>query len=177
MQVIAIDPGIRNLAIAIFAFSQDRCSCNVVWSNVFDISKIKKGGRGGEIDIDMQLLQDACIKMKNAAELVAPTTDTCLLEFQAPIGFSACRWNIYVEGAIASCLTFLGYKVITIQPSVAKRKLCLSTGDYRMNKKHALKFAQQNCFSTDGQPITNHHVADCFILAKYFVWLNNIFYT
>ena len=55
-----------------------------------------------------------------------------------------------------------GVIVHSLQPSVVKRKLKLATGSYADNKRQAFIYAQKHCES-----ITSHHLADCFLLAKY----------
>jgi hypothetical protein len=90
--------------------------------------------------------------------------DTAVIEYQAPMGVQhTCRWNAYVEGALATSLCILGLNVMTGHPSAIKTKLGLATGNYTNNKRMAFLYASEQC-----QDITSHHEADCFILAKWF---------
>jgi hypothetical protein len=107
-------------------------------------------------------------KIADACKLMAQmckhfTADTCLLEYQAPMGnVHASRWNCYTEGALAACLSSMGLNVVTLHPSAVKRKLKLATGNYADNKREALKFAKDLCPEID-----SHHLADCFVMAEY----------
>jgi len=90
-----------------------------------------------------------------------------LLEYQAPLGIpNVSRWNSFVEGALACCLSYENLSVHILQPSVVKRKLNLATGNYTFNKMLALAYAKERCPAID-----THHLADCFVLADY--WAKN----
>jgi hypothetical protein len=107
-------------------------------------------------------------KMANACKLMVQMCNhygviDCLMEYQAPMGAPVvCRWNSYVEGALAACLSYKHITVHTLQPGVVKRKLKLATGNYAENKKVAYAYAAKKCPMID-----SHHLADCFILADY----------
>jgi len=147
--LLCIDPGTTHLAAAVLQGTSET-DIKMVWSHVYNCGHTVDGIAG------------AARKMYTETKSFEP--DLALIEFQAPIGPGyACRWNAYVEGAIAASLQTLGLQVVTIQPSVAKRALGVSTGNYTLNKQVALAYARKHC-----PTIKSHHVADCYLLARYY---------
>lgn len=144
MYILSIDPGSKNLVCAIFKIKD---KTELVWNYTFNVdhdpNKIAKA---------CQLMYEMCTEYH---------VSDALLEYQAPIGV-ACRWNIFIEGGLAVVLSFLKIEVHTLQPSVVKRKLKISTGSYSHNKLMVLRYARSLC-----KDINTHHLADCFAMADY----------
>lgn len=145
MKVLAIDPGTTNFATAVFECSDD--TTTLFWEHTFDVGHEPK-----KIARACELLKEVC----NLYDI-----KDVLVEYQYPAYGS--RWNIYVESAIVTTMLCWKHNVITLQPSVVKRKLKLATGNYADNKRQAYNFARQRC-----PRITSHHLADCFLLAEYY---------
>jgi hypothetical protein len=146
-KVLCIDPGSTHLVAAIFDISGN--TSMLLWNYMF------------RVDHDPAKIANACKLMSEMCSHYAVAD--CLLEYQAPMGApTACRWNCYIEGAIAAVLSYKRLNVHTLQPSVVKRKLKLATGNYAANKKAAFEFASANCAGID-----SHHLADCYVLAEY----------
>jgi hypothetical protein len=148
--LLCIDPGTRNLVIAVFKGTSERDLKLLQWED-YDVGTSYK-------------------KMADTVQMINRIAihhgvHVALCEYQAPMGrVVTSRWNIYVEGAMCTCLTLLGLDVSVVSPSASKRKLKLATGNYAMNKKVAFQWAKEKC---DG--IESHHVADCFIMAYYWM--------
>lgn len=152
--LLCIDPGLTHLAVGIFRGTSEEDLVHV-WSYMYECKK------------DPELLAH-CIQCM-AKKAKEEGTDRALLEYQAPMGNAvAARWNIYVEGGLATGLWLQGIPVETISPSAAKRSLHVATGDYAANKRLALKYAKEKCPTID-----IHHVADCYILARYYMKMNS----
>lgn len=153
-KVLCIDPGSTHLVAAIFSLGE---KTTLIWNYMF------------RVDHDSVKIANACKLMAEMCRFY--TVADALLEYQAPMGAPVtCRWNAYIEGAIAATLSYLHINVNTLQPSAVKRKLQLATGNYADNKKAAFNFASQLC-----EGIDTHHLADCFVLAEY--WRRNLINT
>jgi hypothetical protein len=146
-RILVIDPGLSNLVASVFDLHEN----TICWlvSRCYHVGK------------DFVAMSQAVEDMHLLGRSYSATAAYC--EYQAPIGMvAASRWNIYVEGAICTGLRLLGWEVFQISMAAAKRHLGLTTGNYGNNKIVALKYAKSIC-----PEIPNHHVADCFIMAKY----------
>lgn len=147
-KVLCIDPGSTHLVAAIFIIV-DTEETALLWNYMF------------RVDHDPSKIANACKLMAEMCKTYG--VGDCLLEYQAPMGLPVtCRWNAYIEGAIAAVLSYLRISIHTLQPSAVKRKLKLATGNYADNKRVAFEYAKKRCPAID-----SHHLADCYILAEY----------
>lgn len=151
-RLLCIDPGTTHLVACIFEETEGKGGkLAKLWSQMFNVAH------------DHTALAQAAKCMGMVATRLGVTT--ALVEYQAPMGLQhTCRWNAYVEGGIATCLSFQGLKVLTIHPSTSKRKLGIATGNYANNKRVAFDYASARC-----NGLGSHHEADCFILAYWYL--------
>jgi hypothetical protein len=154
-RLLCIDPGSTHLVSCIFEVNEQSV-WRKVWSYMFDVSNHDPG----------LIARSASVMALVSGKL---GVQQALIEYQAPMGLShTCRWNAYIEGAVASCLCTAGMNVDTVHPSTAKRALRLATGNYADNKQVAFRHAKVYCAD-----ITSHHEADCFILGEWW-WMNKL---
>lgn len=153
--LLCIDPGTTHLAMAIFSGTN-------VHDIVMDWNMTYKVGHN-----PMKVAQAMHAALDFLTDIAGVNQNVgILVEFQAPIGMThVARWNAYVEGCVTTvaCENYDPSCVYVVNASACKRKLGLATGNYAMNKQLSMAFAQREC-----PTIGSHHVADCYVLARYF---------
>lgn len=158
--LLCVDPGTTHLAMAVFSCGTNERDIVMEWNMTYNVGhhpcKIAHATKAA-----INILQD--IAGKNQHHV--------LVEYQAPIGMAhTARWNAYVEGCVTTiaCERVEPRLVCVVNASACKRKLGLATGNYAENKRMSLLYARAECPS-----IGSHHVADCYVLARYYMSLGD----
>jgi hypothetical protein len=156
--LLCVDPGTTHLAMGIFLGTCEN-DLTMAWNMTYAAGH------------DPARMVEAAMEAIDVLGVVGSKADErlFLVEFQAPMGRAhVARWNAYVEGVVtaAACLApSLGpSRVCTVNSSACKRRLGLATGNYAANKQMSLIYARKECPS-----IGSHHVADCYVLARYWM--------
>lgn len=158
MQILAIDPGLRNLAY-----------CYVHGEEVVDLKRVDLfAGTQFRLDCVFERAHD----WVRANRALFESADVVVLEKQFVNRLSTLSAALMVVQTVVHSL--YRDKVVLIPPMCVKRRFGTSTGEYRANKTAAVAKARElapedvceKFFARQGK---TDDLADCYLLARYYL--------
>jgi hypothetical protein len=150
--ILSIDPGTTNLAAAIFQGDRPE-ALGMLWHETFSPGT------------DIFNLEAVAKCISGIAKVYG--VDRIVIEDQPAIpgqNQGVFRDNCFVEAYLTGNLMARLHQVVLVRPCDVKRRLHLCTGANNTNKIAALQYAKHYI-----PRIETDHLADCFLMAKYFM--------